>query len=84
MMVSHRTFSSLCGSLISLSPTIIKLSVAPTVLVTNGKTQTDIPPSAGVIFQNDKTRENCCAVSTAVVSNEDFLKVIHQHFQPAF
>jgi len=42
MAVGYRTFSPLCGSLISLSPTVIKLSVAPTVLVTNRKMQIDI------------------------------------------
>lgn len=41
-MVGYRNFSPLCGCLISLSPIVIKLSIAPTVLVTNGKIQTDI------------------------------------------
>lgn len=38
----------LCGSLISLSLAIIKLSVAPTVLVTNGKMKKDFPPLQGL------------------------------------
>lgn len=42
MVITYRTFSLLCGSLIYLSPIVIEVSLAPTVLVTNGKMQIDI------------------------------------------
>lgn len=40
-MMGYRTSSPLRVSLFSLSPIVIKLAVAPTVLDTNGKMQID-------------------------------------------